>query len=156
MILNYKSLGCGVSVSPDVTPSDPIEIGDDKYSRNGNFMVEIPMDTLTAQIPFTRLVENKVKFEVVLSTTRIDAELRNSVRQQVLSELQSYVESLEPGDVITTVDIVNAIHNTLSKYEIGEFDYVSHNVSYAIPTKIEIYQRATYDSESSCKFNGEV
>lgn len=152
-ILYYKSLGCGVSVSDNVPSGKKVTIDGEQYNV-GNFMVEIPIETITAQIPFTRLVENTVTFNVTLHTTRQDSALRDSVREKVSYELQQYVAGLEPGDVITQVGVVEAISRVLSQYDVGEFDFVSDTVSYEIGTKIEIYQRAV-GGTATVKFDDE-
>lgn len=144
-ILNYKSLGCGVSVQNSVQ-GGTVEINGETFNT-GNFSVDIPIDTMVAFVPFTRLVENKVSFNILLHTLPgvTDGVLRDSIRAQVLFELQSYVESLQPGDPITLVDTVNAVQKVLSKYEVGKFDFVSSIVSYSIGTAISIYQKAIWD-----------
>lgn len=139
-ILNYKSLGCGVSVDNNVV-GGTVEI-EGETLNTGNFMVEIPIETMIAQVPFTRLVENKVDFNISLSANTSDGNLRNTVRDLVSLAMQEYVATLQPGDVITTVDAVNAIYGVLSNYDNGLFDFVSIQVNYAIGAKIEIYQKA--------------
>lgn len=141
-ILNYKSLGCGVSTSPQVV-NGTVVIDEVTY-RTGNFMVEIPVETMVAQIPFTRLVDNTVTFAITLYTlpSNTDGTLRNTVRERVSFALQEYVAGLQPGEPITRVDTVNAIQGVLSQYEAGKFDFVSSTPSYSIGTGILIYQKA--------------
>lgn len=153
-ILNYKSLGCAVSVSPQVQ-NGTVVIDGETYNT-GNFMVEIPIETIIAQIPFTRLVDNEVTFDIVLYTpaSNTDGNLRNTVRSRVDYALRQYVAGLQPGDVITLMDTVNAIQEVLSQYEVGQFDFVSSTPSYAIGTGIAIYQRAVGGS-AIAKFSDE-
>lgn len=141
-ILNYKSLGCGVSVSADVQ-NGTVNIGGKEY-YTGNFKVEIPIETIVAEIPFTRLVDNTVTFKVVLYTppTNTNGALRNTVRERVSYALQEYVAGLQPGEKITTMDTVKAVQAVLSQYEQGLFDFVSSTPSYAIGNQILIYQKA--------------
>lgn len=159
-ILRYKSLGCGVSLPTAGTgvPNGHITV-DGVQLNTGNFLVEFPMDTMIAQIPFTRLIENAVKFEVELTTTSLDTSIRDSVKQKIVDALKQYINSLEPGDVITKVDTVNAIYSVLSQYPVGEFDFVSSTESYDIGSSIEIYQRAVVDDSfgvSDIVFSDEV
>lgn len=153
-ILNYKSLGCGVSV-PAVTGGHIIVDG--VQLNTGNFLVEFPIDTMIAQIPFTRLIENSTSFNVTLTSTTTDTAIRNSVKQKVRDALQNYINNLEPGDVITQVDMVNAVYTVLSQYPVGQFDVSSAVASYAIGSKIEIYQRAIFnDTDTIIHFTDEV
>ena len=144
-ILNYKSLGCGVSVSNDVV-GGTIEIDGETYNT-GNFLVEIPVETITAQIPFTRLVEKTVKFAVELFADTFDQTIRNSVQSQVSEALQSYVASLQPGDVITTAAVVSAIQDVLSQFDVGLFDFSKCTTTYSIGDTssskgIQVYEKA--------------
>lgn len=139
-ILNYKSLGCGVSVSGAVTPGT-VDIGGSTL-KTGNFMVEIPLETMVAEIPFTRLVNNVVSFTIVLTTTVVDSVLRDLVRGNVSLALQEYVSELQPGEVITLADTVNAVQGVLVKYDKGRFDFVSSAPGYSVPGGIKLYQKA--------------
>lgn len=139
-ILNYKSLGCGVSASPSVA-NGTVDIDGTTYNT-GNFMCEFPIETIVAQIPFTRLVNNEVSFNVVLGTTSLNGSLRDTIREKVSSALQEYVSSLEAGEVITLSAIVSAVNHVLSQYENGLFDFVSTTTTYDIGTGILIYQKA--------------
>lgn len=153
-ILNYKSLGCAVSTSPQVV-NGTVVIDGVTY-KTGNFMVEIPVETIIAQIPFTRLVDNTVTFAITLYTppTNTDGTLRNTVRERVSFALQEYVAGLQPGEPITLVDTVNAIQGVLSQYDAGLFDFVSSTPSYSIGTKILIYQKAI-GGTATVKFSDE-
>lgn len=140
-ILNYKSLGCGVSVKSGV-PNSTVEI-DGKTFKTGNFVVEIPLETIVAEVPFTRLVENTVTFAITLKIlTYADGVLQSTVAERVSYALQQYVANLQPGEVITTVGTVEAIQSVLTQYGDGRFDFVSSVPSYSIGTGIEIYQKA--------------
>jgi len=139
-ILNYKSLGCGVSVSSSVV-NGTVDIDGTTY-KTGNFMCEFPIETIVAQIPFTRLVNNEVSFNVVLDTTSLNGSLRDTIREKVSSALQEYVSSLEAGEVITLSAIVSAVNHVLSQYENGLFDFVSATTNYGIGVGILIYQKA--------------
>ena len=139
-ILNYKSLGCGVSVSSSVV-NGTVDINGTTY-KTGNFMCEFPIETIIAQIPFTRLVNNEVSFNVVLDTTSLNGSLRDTIREKVSFALQEYVSSLEAGEVITLSAIVSAVNHVLSQYENGLFDFVSSTTAYGIGSGILIYQKA--------------
>lgn len=153
-ILNYKSLGCAVSTSPQVV-NGKVTI-DGKEYNTGNFMVEIPVETIIAQIPFTRLVNNTVTFSIVLSTpaSNTDGNLRNTVRERVSYALQQYVAGLQPGEPITLADTVNAIQEVLAQYEVGKFDFVSSTPAYSIGSGILIYQKAV-GGTATVKFSDE-
>lgn len=139
-ILNYKSLGCGVSTSGDVV-NGTIVIDEVTY-KTGNFMCEFPIETIVAQIPFTRLVQNEVDFNITLHTTSSDGALRDTVREKVSYALNGYIGSLQVGEVITLSGIVSAVNTVLSQYENGLFDFVSSTTTYAIGAGILVYQRA--------------
>lgn len=153
MILNYKSLGCGVSVGNDVTNGTVVIDG--KTYKTGNFVVHIPVETINAVIPFTRLVENTVSFNIVLTTKNSDGRVRDAVRGRVDLALKEYVSGLQPGEVITLVDTVNAIQEVLSQYPAGEFDFVSSTPSYSIAGGIKIYQKGVGGS-AVVKFQDEI
>lgn len=152
-ILNYKSLGCGVSVDNNVT-NGTIVIDGETY-KTGNFVVNIPVETITAVIPFTRLVENTVSFNIVLTTTNSDGRVRDAVRGRVDLALKEYVSGLQPGEVITLMDTVNAIQEVLAQYPAGEFDFVSSTPSYSIAGGIKIYQKGVGGS-AVVKFQDEI
>lgn len=139
-ILNYKSLGCGVSVSPSVV-NGTVEI-EGEALNTGNFMCEFPVETIIAQVPFTRLVQNKVTFAITLHTTSNDGALRNTIREKVSFALQQYISSLQAGEVITLAATAEAVNSVLSQYRNGVFDFVDSTPSYVIGSGILIYQRA--------------
>lgn len=144
-IFNYKSLGCGVSVMNSV-PNGTTLGSDGEVLTTGNFLVEFPVETMTAQIRFTRLVENEVTFAVELVVSGVlalDEVLRDMVRERVSFALQQYVASMEPGEVVTSSASISAINSVLSQYDKGMFDFVSCVPSYSIAGGIAIYQRAT-------------
>lgn len=142
-ILNYKSLGCGVSTSASVV-GGTVEIGGETYNT-GNFLVEIPVETLVCQIPFTRLVEKQVIFEIVLYSATLDSTITDSVSSQVSVVLKEYVDGLQPGDIVTTAAVVGKIQSVLSQYDVGLFDFASCEVTYSggVSGKgIQIYEKA--------------
>lgn len=140
-----KAVMRGSESDPQVAPLVPmgkttIINGEKLYV--GDFMVEIPVETVTAQIPFTRLVNNSVSFNIVMSTTVIDELVRQSVAERISIATQVYVGSLQPGDVITTVGIVNAIRSAIVQYDVDDFDVEHVSTDYEIGNRILIYQKA--------------
>lgn len=144
-ILNYKSLGCGVSVSSSVK-GGTITIGGKSYNT-GNFLVEIPVETITAQIPFTRLVEKTVTFSVELYANTFDQTTRDSVSTRISAVLQEYVAGLQPGDIITTAAVASAVQSVISQFDVGAFDFSKFTATYKIDSApsssgIQIYEKA--------------
>lgn len=158
-ILNYKSLGCGVSVSLSV-PNGTMIGPDDETLNTGNFMVEFPVETMIVQIPFTRLINNAVTFEVTLKafgSLVLDGDLKNVIKERVSYALQQFVSSLMPGDIITQAAVIAVINSILSEYGNGKFDFVSDTpiYAYAHDSGIQIYERATGGS-ATVVFDDEV
>lgn len=147
-ILNYKSLGCGVATSNKVTSA---------AAGTGNFVCDIPMGSMIAQIPFTRLVPNAVSFAatgsgstrsggIQLSASALYADqaaLQSTVCALVKESVTNFLNGLQPGEVVTSADLMNAIQDVLAKYPVGAFDCKIIPIpQYAIGTGIDIYQKA--------------